>query len=120
MTENAQVVRSCVLLVAKRGRACGSEWLHWNSDSCLWNSGGTMGQSALALRGPSVRGAPMKLIDRFRRLVEARRRRRALRHSLEILYTLRQDDLKDIGLSPVDVYAVKSGALFSDASRKPR
>jgi uncharacterized protein YjiS (DUF1127 family) len=56
----------------------------------------------------------------IRRLIDAWRHRRAMRRQLAILYRMRQDDLKDIGLTSVDIYAVKTGAILTDMSRRQR
>jgi len=65
-------------------------------------------------------GERVKLVDHWKRFIEARRSRRALRKSLEVLYGLGRNDLKDIGLISSDIHAVKSGRIFSDASRRQR
>jgi uncharacterized protein YjiS (DUF1127 family) len=62
----------------------------------------------------------VKLVDHCRRLIEAWRDRRAMRRQLAILYRMRQDDLKDIGLTSVDLFAIKSGTILNDTSRRQR
>jgi hypothetical protein len=62
----------------------------------------------------------MKLIDHWKRVFSLRRRRRADRRSLEILYGLGRDDLKDIGLIWSDLHALRSGDLLADTSRRQR
>jgi uncharacterized protein YjiS (DUF1127 family) len=62
----------------------------------------------------------MKLIDHWKRFIEGRQARRADRRSLEILYGLGRDDLKDIGLIRSDLHALRSGRLLNDTSRRQR